>query len=187
MGKLVAVLIFVAGVLSYGYYHQRTHGSLSVTLYDPKEKPNQLRVFKDEVTFLDANGRLLARAKSDEQYGVVRLIHPVVGDCVSEERGAMSASNGRQGWQDCFEQQSTWLMSWVRKARYVAVNLESCAVQQIPISIRESGDDWWLWWVPLPHIGGNPYSFFSLSVTVDRANCARSRGAIEMSAQILNL
>ena len=110
MGKLIAFLVFVAAVLSYGYYHQWTHGSLSVILYDPKEKPNQRRVFKGEVAFLDASGQTLARAKSDDKYGVVRLIHPVVGDCVSEEQNASSASDGRQRWQDCFEQQSTWLM-----------------------------------------------------------------------------
>ena len=172
MGTLVAVLIFVAGVLSYGYYHQRTHGSLSVTLYDPKEKPNQRRVFKDEVVFLDARGQTLARAKSDDKYGVVRLIHPVVGDCVSEEQRATLGSDGQRRWQDCFKQQSTWLISWARRSRYLIVKLESCAAHRIPISIRESGDDWWLWWVPLPHIRGKPYSFFSLSVTVDRANCA---------------
>ena len=132
MGKLVAVLIFVAGVLSYGYYHQRTHGSLSVTLYDPKQKPNQLLVFKDEVTFLDGSGQALARAKSDDKYGVVRLIHPVVGGCVSEEQGATLASDGQRRWQDCFEQQSTWLMSWARRSRFLIVKLESCATQRIP-------------------------------------------------------
>ena len=172
MGKLVSLLIFVAGVLGYGYYHEQTHGSISVTLNDPAQQPNQPRVFKDEVAFLDANGQMLARAKSDDKYGVVRLIHPVVGDCVSEEQSASSASHGQRKWQNCFEQQSTWLMSWARQTRYLIVKLESCAAQRIPISIRESGDDWWLWWVPLPHIGGKPYSFFSLSVTADRANCA---------------
>jgi hypothetical protein len=105
MGKLVSLLIFVAGVLGYGFYHERTHGSLFVTLNDPAQQPNQPRVFKDEITFLDESGQALARAKSDEQYGVVRLIHPVVGDCVSEERGASSTPDGQQRWQNCFEQQ----------------------------------------------------------------------------------
>ena len=159
MVKLVSLMIFVAGVLGYGYYHEQTHGSISVTLNDPAQQPNQPRVFKDEITFLDEHGQALARAKSDAKYGVVRLIHPVVGDCVSEEQGASSASDGQRRWQACFEQQSTGLMSWARRSRYLIVKLESCAAQRIPISIRESGDDWWLWWVPLPHIGGKPYSF----------------------------
>ena len=172
MGKLVSLLIFVAGVLGYGFYHERTHGSLYVTLNDSAQQPTQRRVFKDDLTFLDSNGQTLARAKSDDKYGVVRLIHPVVGDCVSEEQGASSAPDGPRSWQACFEQQSTWLMSWVRRARYAIVKLESCAARRIPISIRESGDDWWLWWVPLPHIGGMPYRYFSLLLNVDRSQCA---------------
>ena len=176
MGKLVSLLIFVAGVLGYGFYHERTHGSLSVTLFDPAQQPIQQLVFKDELTFLDGNGQTLARAKSDDKYGVVRLIHPVVGDCVSEERGASAAPDGQRIWQACFEQQSTWLMSWVRQARSSIVKLESCAGQRIPITIRESGDDWWLWWVPLAHIGGKPYRYFSLTINVDRSKCAVTAG-----------
>ena len=176
MGKLVSLLIFVAGILAYGFYHEQTHGSLSVTLYDPAHLPTQPKIFKDELTFLDGNGQSLAHAKSDDKYGVVRLIHPVVGDCVSEEQGASLAPDGQKKWQACFEQQSTWLMDWVRQARDAIVTLESCAPQRVPVSIGESGDDWWLWWVPLPHIGGKPYRYFSLLINVDRAKCAVTAG-----------
>jgi len=172
MGKLVSLLIFVAGILAYGFYHEQTHGSLSVTLYDPAQLPAQSKIFKDELTFLDGNGQALARAQSDAKYGVMRLIHPAVGDCVSEEQGASSARDGQKKWQACFEQQSTWLMDWVRQARYAIVKLESCPPQRVAVSISESGDDWWLWWVPLPHIGGKPYRYFSLMINVDRAKCS---------------
>jgi hypothetical protein len=172
MGKLVSLLIFMAGLLAYGFYHERTHGSLYVNLNDSAQQGNQRRIFKDEITFLDGNGQTLARAKSDDKYGVVRLIHPVVGDCVSEEQSASSAPDGQKKWRACFEQQSTWLMSWVRQARYAIVKLDSCTAQRIPISIRESGDNWWLWWVPLRHIGGLPYRYFSVTFSIDRTKCA---------------
>src|SRR5258706_7095067 len=166
MGKLVSLLIFVAGILAYGFYHDQTHGSLSVTLYDPAHLPTQPKSFKDELTFLDGNGQSLAHAKSDDKYGVVRLIHPVVGDCVSEEQGASLAPDGQKKWQACFEQQSTWLMDWVRQTRYAIVKLESCAPQHVAVSISESGDDWWVWWVPLPPIRGKPHRFFCFMVKV---------------------
>jgi hypothetical protein len=162
----------VAGVLGFGYHHQRTHGSVSVYLNDPAQQTSQRRIYKDEFAFLDAKGSILARAKTDDQSGVIRLIHPIVGDCLSEERAAMFAPQGQQKWQACFEQQSTWLMTWIRRSRYLSVTLESCPTQQVPIAIREGGDTWWLWWVPLRHIGGKPYAYFNVSVTVDRTVCS---------------
>jgi hypothetical protein len=172
MRKLIPVLIVVAGVLGYGYHHQRTHGSVSVLLNDPAQQASQRKIYKDEITFLDASGTTLAQAKTDDQSGVIRLIHPTVGDCLSEERAAMSVPGGQQKWQACFEQQSAWLMTWIRRTRYLSVTLESCPTRQLPITIRESGDTWWLWWMPLPHIGGKPYAYFSVSVTVDRTACS---------------
>jgi hypothetical protein len=166
----------VGGILAYGFYHEQTHGALSVTVNDPTRLPTRPKLLKDDYLFLDGNGQTLDRARSDASYGVVRLIHPLVGDCVSEERGASSAPDGHNKWQACFEQQSTWLMNWVRQVRYTIVKLESCAPQRVPVSISESGDDWWLWWVPLPHIGGKPYRYFSLTIDVDRANCAVTAG-----------
>ena len=29
-----------------------------------------------------------------------------------------------------------------------------------------------MWWVPLRHIGGKPFTYFSLSISVDGANCS---------------
>jgi hypothetical protein len=37
----------------------------------------------------------------------------------------------------------------------------------VPVSVREYADDWWLWWVPLPHLGGPPYTNLELTVNLD--------------------
>ena len=169
---LKAGAVLVIGVLGYGYYHHRTHGSVSVYLNDPTNQASPRRIYMDEFAFLDADGNTLARAKTDDRSGVIRLIHPIVGDCVSEERRSMVAPDGRQRWQACFQQQSTWLMSWIRRTRYLSITLESCPTRRLPITVSESGDTWWLWWLPLPHIGGKPYTHFHLSLTVDRAACS---------------
>ena len=43
---------------------------------------------------------------------------------------------------------------------------------RLPVTSHKSNGDWWLWWVPLPHIGGKPLTYYSLSIYVDGTNCA---------------
>jgi hypothetical protein len=48
----------------------------------------------------------------------------------------------------------------------------ACTVSHLPITVSEHPDTWWLWWVPLPHIGGRPFSTFSVDIEIDRnARC----------------
>jgi hypothetical protein len=42
----------------------------------------------------------------------------------------------------------------------------------VPVGRREYGDGWWLWWLPLRHVGGQPYRYFALEVHIDSARCA---------------
>lgn len=117
MGKLVAVLIFVVSVLSYGFYHASTHGSLNVSLDGVSKKQNAGQRITADLAFLDSDQQPPATAKVDEQFGVARLIHPLVGDCQEAERKATVSAEGRTQWQNCFEQQST-------RARFVVVGRE---------------------------------------------------------------
>ncbi len=41
----------------------------------------------------------------------------------------------------------------------------------MPVLLEEFKDDWWLWWIPLPHIGGSPYTYFKLTLWIDSGNC----------------
>lgn len=171
MRTLLVFVIIAVLVLGYGYYHAATHGWVYVNLVDTSPKSYSGNIRDAEIRLLDGNGKLLANARSDHQYGVVRLIHPVAGDCAAEERNTPSSSALRHRWQECFKTLSTWLIDWAGLVRFADVKFAGCDLKAVPVIVHESREDWWLWWVPLPHIGGRPLTYFSFSINVDQANC----------------
>jgi hypothetical protein len=60
----------------------------------------------------------------------------------------------------------------VRQVQFADVKFAGCEIKRVPINLHENREDWWLWWVPLRHIGGKPFTYFSLSISVDGANCS---------------
>lgn len=167
----LVLTILAVLVLGYGYYHATTHGWLYVNLIDSSGKSSSGNIRGAEIRLLDADGKLLANANSDDQVGVVRLIHPQAGDCAAEERSASTSAAAGDRWQQCFETLSIWLIDWARRIRYADLKFASCDLKRVPVVLRESREDWWLWWVPLPHIGGKPFTYFSASISVDGARC----------------
>lgn len=120
----------------------------------------------------DSNGKLLATGQSDAQYGTVYLAHPDTGSCYEAERQATRSRSGMNAWQNCFKQYSTWIMEWIDEARFVDVQVAGCRLNMIPVSVKDRGAaDWLLWWVPLPHVGGKPYTYFSLTLRIDPLQC----------------
>ena len=122
---------------------------------------------------MDSGGNVLAEGKSDSRHGVVYLSHPEVGFCVEEESRAFISKENRKKWYDCYEKQSKWLMGWVKSVKYMELAFDKCHLKKIPVSVSESKGDWWLWWVPHPHIGGKPSTYFNIGISVDGANCRR--------------
>ena len=171
MRTVLVLAIITALVLGYGYYHAVTHGWMNVNLVDASQKQYTGNIRDAEIRLLDGDGKLLANAKSDHQYGVVRLIHPEAGDCSAEERKASSSPAAQNNWQKCFGTLSTWLVRWAGQVRFAEVKLANCDLKRVPVTVDESRDDWWFWWVPLRHIGGKPITYFSVSISVDGANC----------------
>jgi hypothetical protein len=170
---LLSVLLAIV-VLGWGYWHSKTHATLNVSLHDVS--PNTDRVSYDQVVnadivFMDTNGVVLAAGRIREPYGLLSLSHPEVGDCSRFEREANSNADTRKSWQICFEATSRWLATWVREVRYATVLMNNCRIERVPILPEEYRDSWWIWWVPLPHIGGKPYTYFSLSLRVDTLHC----------------
>jgi hypothetical protein len=177
--KLLGLLALSAGaVLGWGYWHVSTHGTLYASVNDVALKNDRQvygRVLNANLTFLDAAGNVLAQARAAEPLGVVTVLHPEAGDCSRYERQASFDSAAREAWQRCFKTVSHWLMKWVRNVRYTTVILKDCRIDELPASLREYRDDWWLWWVPLPHLGGAPYTNFELTVTLDSAHCRAAK------------
>jgi len=49
--------------------------------------------------------------------------------------------------------------------------MPSCFVRSLPVSVSENKDTWWLWWLPVRHIGGKSYTGFSFLITFKRDSC----------------
>jgi hypothetical protein len=111
----------------------------------------------------DAAGTVLAEAVLEPPHGLPRWTGP---------QGAVDCLDARAGesWQRCFEQQSRWMAQWVPRADHAAVSVGACRIERLPVQ-RRSHDDWWLWWVPLPHVGGTPMSHHTLELHLDSVRC----------------
>jgi hypothetical protein len=63
-------------------------------------------------------------------------------------------------------------MTWVKEVKYVDLKSGVCQLTKIPVSVSEYTDNWWIWWVPLRHVGGKPYTGFIISIAINRDRCA---------------
>jgi hypothetical protein len=164
---LLGTLIVV--VLGWGYWHASTHGTLDVSVNDislKNDRQSYGRVLSADLIFTDTTGTILAKGRAEKPLGIVSIPHPEIGDCRREER-----EGGLTAWQQCFETQSRWFVTWVRRVRYASVTLRNCRIDHVPVSIDETKYDWWLWWVPAREIGGAPYTYFKLTLWVDSDTC----------------
>lgn len=164
---LISVIIISGIILGYGYWHSITHATTHIDLKFDMEKR---QLSKAEVFFMDLNANVLARGVRDEKYNHVYLIHPEVGNCNQLSKGP-SNNETRKLWLECFEIRSIWIPTWIKKVRQVQVKHENCLSKKIPIIISEYNSEWLLWWVPLPHVGGIPYSYFRARIVIDERDC----------------
>jgi hypothetical protein len=165
-----AVILIPIVVLAYGYWFGRTHGSLYVTVLERSSAGRTEDVKPVRLSFLDANGRFLAEASTSEPFGGISVSAPANYSCQEIERQTVQSPESQQEWARCFERQSRWLTGWVRDAKSVDLRLNSCTLH-LPVAVSEHPDTWWLWWVPLRHIGGKPYTSFSFMLQLDRRAC----------------
>jgi hypothetical protein len=157
-------------VLAYGYWHSITHGSALIDL--TFEGEDQKLLSKAEVLFMDADGNVLATGVRDEKHNYIHLIHPAVGDCHEAVKGVSSKAS-RKLWQECFKEQSVWIPEWIKRVRQAQVKHESCLSKKVPVVISHYNSEWLLWWVPLPHVGGIPYSYFRSSIVLEKNDCIK--------------
>ena len=72
-----------------------------------------------------------------------------------------ATSSTPPGWQ-----------TWSPRVHSADVRVGSCQLREVPVTIHLSNDEWVVWWVPLPHIGGLPRRYFDLAVAIDSRACA---------------
>jgi hypothetical protein len=177
MRLLPVIPVIIVSVLAFGYWHASTHASFYVSLNIEGGADFRTTFLSEaKVQFLDSKGKVLANGIPDQQYNFVHLIHPTYGDCHEVEKRAAFSKEARTSWQACFERQSAWIAKWIRDVDKVNVKIGNCLIQNRPITVSRSSSDWYLWWVPHPHIGGKPYSDYSSTMTVNEIDCIRDQG-----------
>ena len=170
---LITSSTIIIGILGYGYWRVSTYGWLYFDIRDvsPGLEQKYELIKNAKLTLFDSDGQKLAEGQSDNNVGVVYLLHPEVGYCVEEEKRAPFSTEFRQDWYDCYEKHAKWIVTWVRNTSHLNIEIDECVLNQLPVSVKEYRDDWWLWWVPLPHIGGPTSTYFSINLDIDRENC----------------
>lgn len=161
------IAIGVAGVATaiagFGYWHAATHATFDVHLAY-KTTPGVITQLRNgQIEFLDDNGTALARASIDTKLGVVWLAHPEIGQC-----GPALAPDA---YQDCVRAQATWIPQWVREVRYANITLEQCSLARRNVQLAARRDNLLLWWLPLRHVGGVPYTRYSATFAIDTKRC----------------
>lgn len=170
MRLLLIIVVVVLSALGYGYWHSSTHASFYVTL-NVQGQADREPTSMPRVEFLDSKGVVLANGVQDAQYNFLHLIHPVHGDCHEVEKIAAFSEEAKTSWQECFEHQSLWIAEWIRDVNKVNVAYDRCLIRNHSIAVSNPSSDWYLWWVPHPHIGGTPYSNYSATINVDEKDC----------------
>ena len=167
---LVLALALIAVVLAYGYWHAKTHATLYVSWTDSSERSRYQPILDGELSFMNASGEVVAKAKPEAPHGAIYVSEPGQYSCHEFEQLAFFSLEARDGWNQCFETQSRWLSKSAPEITSVIVQTGSCLLT-MPVTLSKASD-WWLWWVPSPHVGGTPYTHYSISISIDAANCA---------------
>jgi hypothetical protein len=165
----VFALICVA-FLGYGYLRaiSRAHISLSVfEVSSGKEQPAP----QAELTMRNAAHEVLAEGKSDARFGFVRFNHPQYGSCEEEEKLAFFSTDSRARWDKCVAERFYWQARWAPHVRRLDVRFASCEIKDLALTMRPKRYEWWLWWVPLPHVGGDPLTDYNAKVTINSNTC----------------
>ncbi len=148
---------------AYGYWHATTHATLDVSLAYRAGPGVSDSLRNGQIEFLDGSGVVLARASIDTRRGVVWLAHPGVGQCGPDLT--------RDSYRDCFRAQSAWIPQWVEAVRFANVELAQCSLARRFVRLDAQRDNLLLWWVPLPHLRGLPYTRYSVKVAISTRNC----------------
>jgi hypothetical protein len=170
----IGVLAIPISVLGYGYWFSVTHGALLLDVIDASDREDLRPLWPFELALLNPEGRTLAEARSVGPSGVAYVSSPAVYSCWDVERRAPFSVEAHNEWDECFERQSRWIPTWVRSLKYIDLRSGSCLIHKIPVSVSEHRDTWWLWWVPVRHIGGKPYTSFNASIRINRNGCSVS-------------
>ena len=163
------VLGIGSAALAWGYWYSAFHYALNIRIEDFGLKTEQQAYGSPHavsLTYFGDEGTVLAYAHSVEPVGYFVPIHPdpKISDCRQFE-------NDQGKYADCYDLRSAWVSGWATRVRRATVKTGTCYIQQVPVGVYESGNKWWLWWVPHPHIGGTPRRFIELTAKINSQTC----------------
>ncbi len=169
MKAFLIISVIFSSVLAWGYWHSATHASISLRVHDYGLKSDRQRYgapHEVTLTLYDKAAQHLAFAHSIEPAGYILLLHPdsKIGDCTKYQ-------NSQQEYADCYSQYSAWASSRGDKVRTATVNINGCTLDHLPVNTSSTNTDWWLWWVPHPHIGGIPRRHFKFVIDINTKFC----------------
>lgn len=163
MRAVIVIVGLIAGVLGYGWWHSGSHATFHMVIAE-KAADRHRQVLNAQVVFLDDRSNVLARGKTDGKFGVVWVTHPTAGYC--------GPDLAQPAYQACFDAHAPWLTTWVPRVRRVSLVVGNCRIELIPLQFSGYRDSMWTWWIPLPHVGGTPYTHYSAQLEVDTRVCA---------------
>jgi hypothetical protein len=156
--------------LAYGYVRATSRAYVNVIVARAEAAPGVSGV-RAELILRDAAGNVLAQGETDDRFGFARFVHPTLGSCEEEEKAAAVSVEGRSRWQVCNTRKFEWQAQWSGRVSMMDVRFNACHLTSVPLQLSRRRDEWWLWWVPLPHIGGDPLTEFSAKLRVSENPC----------------
>jgi len=161
-----AAKILLIPVLGGALVH---HASLHLRVDDYALKsPNRAYDVPHDVRLVlrDASNGRLAVARSVEPLGYILAVHPHsdIGNCEHRQ-------DSPGGYPACYKRYSAWSATWAHLVRSADVTVGSCEVRAVPVTVYRSNDEWPVWWVPLPHVGGLPRQYFEFVIAIDSRAC----------------
>jgi hypothetical protein len=177
---LSALVLIAVGMLFYGDWRSSTHAAVNIRIEDYGMRTSQQLYGSPHpaaVEFFSEQGNSLAKALSVEPLGYLLAVHPdaEIRDCRQYQGSAR-----RKDYARCFDAHSRWVADWAPRVSHAEVRVGDCRVRDVPVVAERTGGDWWLWWVPLPHVGGAPLGYFDLSVAVDRQACTAANAGSKL-------
>jgi hypothetical protein len=176
--KLALVLI-AAGALvpAWGYWYSLKHASLHLRVDDYSlQSSTQSYGVPHNVTLTlrDESNAQLAIARSVEPLGYILAVHPNsdIGNCEHREMDTATTQEYQRNYAACYEQYSAWSATWASRVHSADITVRPCEMRGVPVTVHLSSNEWLLWWVPLPHVGGLPRQHFEFSVAIDSRACA---------------
>lgn len=168
---LAAIMLSIVALLGWGYWRSSTHASLNLRIEDEGLRTERQRYGSPHpatIELLDDDGAILATVKSIEPLGYFQAFHPNpdIQSC-----GQYDGYDRREHYARCFAVHSRWVAGWAPRVRRARVTVGECRLEDVPVAVSSSNADWWLWWVPLPHVGGTPLGYFEMSVAIDSKSC----------------